>query len=157
MKLPRSLVKLFLFLTLLAATVACASGAPPPPPQDRFAAQDEILEAVFRYQFQHNASALQSKADRYCLTLPQDKNPGEDFLHRFNGNQPPAVSADECNRKKGNDLFFRIQNLDWRSDQEVWVRGGYWEGNLSSSVELYQVVRKDGKWTVAGSRMEAIS
>jgi hypothetical protein len=144
-------------LWLMLMVGACASGAPAPSAQDRFAAQDEILEAVFRYQFQHNASALQSKADRYCLTLPQDKNPGEDFLHRFNGNQPPAVSADECNRKKGNDLFFRIQNLDWRSDEEVWVRGGYWEGNLSSSVELYQVVRKNGRWTVAGSRMEAIS
>lgn len=144
-------------LCLMLLVGACASGAPAPSAQDRFAAQDEILEAVFRYQFQHNASALQSKADRYCLTLPQDKNPGEEFLRRFDGNQPPVVSADECNRKKGSDLFFRIQNLDWRSDQEVWVRGGYWEGNLSSSLELYQVVRKNGKWTVAGSRMEAIS
>lgn len=144
-----------LCLTLMAG--ACASGAPPPPAQDRFAAQDEILEAVFRYQFQHNASAIQSKADRYCLTLPQDKNPGEEFLRRFAGNQPPVASADECNRKRGQDLFFRIQSLDWRSDEEVWVRGGYWEGNLSSSIEMYRVLRKNGNWIVEGSRMEAIS
>jgi hypothetical protein len=150
-------VKRIAILCLMLFVGACASGAPPPPAQDRFAAQDEILEAVFRYQFQHNASSLQSKADRYCLTLPQDQNPGEEFLHRFAGSQPPVVSAGECNRKRGRDLFFRVQNLDWRSDQEVWVRGGYWEGNLSSSVEMYQVLRKNGKWTVAGSRMEAIS
>jgi len=144
-------------LLLMLMVGACASGAPPPPVQDRFAAQDEILEAVFRYQFQHNASGLQSKADRYCLTLPQDTNPGADFLHRFADVQPSVVDADQCRKKAGRDLFFRVQNLDWRSDQEVWVRGGYWEGNLSSSVEIYQVLRKNGRWTVAGSRTEAIS
>jgi len=144
-------------LLLMLATAACASAAPAPPVQDRFAAQDEILEAVFRYQFQHNASGIQSKADRYCLTLPEDKNPGEDFLHRFAGNQPPVVSADQCSKKGGRDLFFRVQSLDWRSDEEVWVRGGYWEGNLSSSIEMYRVLRKNGRWIVEGSRMEAIS
>jgi hypothetical protein len=150
-------MKSIAILSLMVMVGACASGAPPPPPQDRFAAQDEILEAVFRYQFQHNASAIQGKADRYCLTLPQDKNPSEEFLRRFAEVQPSVVSADQCRKKAGRDLFFRVQNLDWRSDEEVWVRGGYWEGNLSSSLELYRVLRKNGRWIVEGSRMEAIS
>jgi hypothetical protein len=144
-------------LSLLLIVGACASGAPPPPAQDRVAAQDEILEAVYRYQFQHNASAIQGKADRYCLTLPQDTNPSEEFLRRFAEIQPPVVDADQCRKKAGRDLFFRVQSLDWRSDEEVWVRGGYWEGNLSSSVEMYRVLRKNGRWIVEGSRMEAIS
>lgn len=151
------LLKTFCSLLLFVSLTACASGAPPPSPENRFAAQDDILEAVFRYQFQHNASGIQGKANRYCLTLPEDRAPGEELLRRFQGNQPPVASAEQCNRKAGKDLFFRVQNLDWRSDGEVWVRGGYWEGNLSSSVELYRVLRKDGRWTVEGARMEAIS
>jgi hypothetical protein len=86
-----------------------------------------------------------------------EASPDADFLRRFEGNKPPVAAADQCERKTGRNLFFRIQNLDWRSDDEVWVRGGYFEGNLSSSIESYRVIRKDGKWVVAGARMEAIS
>jgi len=60
-------------------------------------------------------------------------------------------------RKSGKNLFFRVQKVDWRKDGEVWVRGGYYEGNLSSSIELFQVVNENGKWVVKGARMEAIS
>jgi hypothetical protein len=145
------------FLVLLFAVSACAASAPPPSEQDRLAAETDIAEAVFRYQFEHNASAIQQKADHYCLSLPGERSPDAAFLHRFDGNKPPVSTADECERKSGHDLFFRVQRFDWRSDGEVWVRGGYWEGNLSASVESYRVRRKNGKWVVDGARMEAIS
>lgn len=143
-------------LLLLAA--ACAASAPPPSPgPGRSAAETDIAEAVFRYQFEHNASAIQQKADHYCLSFPGDRPPGADFLQRFQGNRPPVLSAGECERKTGHDLFFRVQRYDWRSDSEVWVSGGFWEANLSSSVESYRVRLKNGKWVVDGARMEAIS
>lgn len=150
-------MKTVLALTFALILSACASAGPALSSADQAAAQPEIYEAVFRYQFEHNASGVQKGAERYCLSLPGETMPDAAFLNRFEGNRPPVVAADQCQRKTGKDLFFRVQNLDWRSDSEVWVRGGYFEGNLSSSIESFRVIRKDGKWVVAGSRMEAIS
>ncbi len=147
-------------LPLFVAIMGCAAGstpvAQPTTSQSNAAAEVDIAEAVFRYQFDHNASAIQKRAEKYCLSLPDEKMPSAELLRRFEGNRPPVAAADQCGRS-GKNLFFRVQKFDWRKDDEVWVRGGYWEGNLSSSIELYQVVRKDGKWVVKGARMEAIS
>jgi len=154
----------FLVLSLLFLSIACAQNSPPsdPPPGSatsvsRTAAEPEIYEAVFRYQFDHNASAIQKRAEKYCLSLPGERTPDAQFLQRFGDHHPPVVAADQCERKGGQSLFFRIQRLDWHKDNEVWVRGGYWEGNLSSSIELYRVLHENGKWVVKGARMEAIS
>lgn len=145
------------FLSLALTSMSCASAGLAPSSEAQSAATSDIAEAVFRYQFRHNASSLQEKADRYCLSLPGEQSPDTAFLQRFERNTPPVVGVDECRRKSGKNLLFRIQKLDWRSDDEVWVSGGYWEGNLSSSGESYRVRRKDGKWVVDGARMETIS
>jgi len=153
------LVLVVLFVLLTAAD--CAAGPAPTANNSaspsRAAAEDDIAEAVFRYEFDHNASRLQKHAEKYCLSLPGEKMPSAEFLQRFGGNQPPVAAADQCERKAGRNLFFRVLKLDWRKDNEVWVRGGYWEGNLSSSIELFRVVDEHGKWIVKGARMEAIS
>ncbi|HYX23433.1 MAG TPA: hypothetical protein VFC23_04710 [Thermoanaerobaculia bacterium] len=154
-----------LALVLAISGFACAqSSAPPegkPTPAasapSHAAAEPEICEAVFRYQFDHNASGMQKRAEKFCLELPGERSPDAAFLHRFEGNQPPVLSADQCERKAGKSLYFRIMKLQWIKDSEVWVRGGYWEGNLSSSIESYRVVFENGKWAVKGARMHAIS
>ncbi len=159
----RSLVILLSLSILASMSSACAQissdpssqGSPSSP--SRAAAEEDIAEAVFRQQFEHNASGLQKTAEKYCLSLPGDRSPSADFLKRFEGTRPPVVAASQCDRKAGTHLFFRINNINWREDGEVWVRGGYYEGNLSSSLELFQVVQKNGKWIVKGQRMEAIS
>ncbi|MBW8879400.1 MAG: hypothetical protein JF614_31080 [Acidobacteria bacterium] len=151
-------------LLLLALSVP-VSGCASSPAADRPsaaapshpAAEPEIFEAVFRYQFDHNASGIQKKAEKFCLELPGERSPDAVFLRRFEGNQPPVLSAEQCERKSGKSLYFRIAKLQWIKDDEVWVRGGYWEGNLSSSLESYRVVFENGKWVVKGERMHAIS
>lgn len=139
--------------SLSSGSNAPTSGAAP----SHAAAEPEIFEAVFRYQFDHNASGMQKQAERYCLYLPGEKSPDAAFLQRFAGNQPPVVAANQCEGRSGKNLFFRINRLQWHRDNEVWVRGGYFEGNLSSSIESYRVLFKNGKWVVEGARMEAIS
>ncbi|HEX6902356.1 MAG TPA: hypothetical protein VF789_21740 [Thermoanaerobaculia bacterium] len=149
------LLSLVLFSTACAHSPAPATSAGSSP--TRAADEQDVAEAVFRYQFDHNASGIQNKAARYCLSLPGDRSPNEAFIQRFAGNQPPVASADECERVGGKNLYFRIQKYDWRKDSEVWVRGGYSEGRFSSSVEAFRVVRRNGRWVVTGARMEAIS
>jgi membrane-bound lytic murein transglycosylase len=152
-------------LALLATLGGCAANANATDPAasdstvsaSHAAAEDQIAEAVFRYLFEHNASGMQKAAEKYCLSLPGEKMPDAAFLQRFEGNKPPVLAADQCDRKSGKNLFFRVQKFDWRKDGEVWVRGGYYEGNLSSSIELFQVVNENDKWIVKGARMEAIS
>ena len=163
MRSSGSVLVLFVLVVfaVLFATTGCAATAAPADnnqaPPDRTASTNDIAEAVFRYQFDHNASAIQKGAEKYCLSLPGEKMPTAEFLKRFEGNRPPVLAADQCERKSGRSLFFRVQKLDWRKDNEVWVRGGYWEGNLSSSIEMFRVLNENGKWVVKGARMEAIS
>ncbi|HEX4495066.1 MAG TPA: hypothetical protein VIE43_05290 [Thermoanaerobaculia bacterium] len=140
---------------LLLIASACAS-APPPSPEAQAAAEGDITEAVFRYQFQHNASTLQQSAERYCLTLTDERNPDAAFLRRFEAVRPQVVAAMTCAKGSSGDLFFRVQKLDWQSDAEVWARGGYSEGTVSSITETYLVHRKDGRWTVDGSRRDTL-
>jgi hypothetical protein len=165
MNLLRSLRRLatgLLFLALLVPAVSCASNSPATSSPavaapSHATAEPEIFEAVFRYQFDHNASGIQKKAEKYCLELPGERSPDAAFLQRFAGHQPPVVATDQCERRSGKNLIFRVIKLDWHKDNEVWVRGGYYEGNLSSSIESYRVQLKDDKWVVTGARMEAIS
>jgi predicted small lipoprotein YifL len=144
-------------LALLLALTACASGGPPPSPEAQAAAESDVAEAVFRYQFQHNAASIRETAERYCLALSDERNPDPAFLHRFDAVQPQVVAARKCDRKAAKDLFFRVQQFDWQGSEEVWVRGGYSEGSLKSVAESYRVRRKDGRWTVDGSRREGNS
>jgi hypothetical protein len=148
-----SLLLLLSLLSSCAHSPAPAAGSSP----TRAADEQDIAEAVFRYQFDHNASSIQNKAARYCLSFPGDRSPGEAFIQRFAGNQPPVASAEECERVGGKNLYFRVQRYDWRKDDEVWVRGGYSEGRCSSSAEAFRVVRQNGRWVVKGARREAIS
>lgn len=152
MKTLICLILLSLLSSSCAHSPAPASSAASSP--TRAADEQDIAEAVFRYQFDHNASGIQNKAARYCLSLPGDRSPGEAFIQRFAGNQPPVAAADECERVGGKNLYFRVQRYDWRKDNEVWVRGGYSEGRFSSSVEAFRVERRNSRWGVTGARRE---
>jgi hypothetical protein len=143
-------------LILLLGVTACASSGPPPSPEAQAHAEGDIAEAVFRYQFEHNASTLRQGAERYCLSLPDERNPDAAFLQRFEAVRPPVVAAGQCAKKASGDLFFRVQKLEWQRDDEIWVRGGYSEGAVSAITETYLVHRKDGRWTVDGSRRETV-
>lgn len=156
----RSLRLLSILILLLGACSQAPSGPSPSPssvpPPPRSEAEPDILEAAFRYQFEHNESALRQNARRYCLTLGR-KEPSAEFLRRFRENQPPVVAAGGCDRGSGKDLFFRAEIVEWENDSTAIVKGGYYEGNLSSSQEELRVVWEDGQWVVKDKRLEMIS
>jgi hypothetical protein len=149
--------RIVILLLLIFASACAQNSGPVPSPEAQAAAESDVAEAVFRYQFQHNAATIRDTAERYCLALSDERNPDPAFLHRFEAVHPQVMAAGQCARKAAKDLFFRVQQFDWQGSEEVWVRGGYSEGSLKSVGESYRVRRKDGRWTVDGSRREGNS
>ncbi len=121
---------------------------------DRSAELDNVFEALFRHQFQHNASGDQQEAAAYFLSI-KNSDPSPEFMKRFCGHTPPVTNGSEFQTGKG--LNFRIDSWQWKSDNEIELTGGYYEAGTSSSGNRYVLARKDGQWVVESDEMEWIS
>ncbi len=127
--------------------------------------EDDIREAVFRYQFSHNASAQKQNAKVYFLSLGKGKAPNNLFMLRFKDHKPPVRQVSFLASNKGmkgkepgnQGLIFYVTKIEQISEDEVEVSGGYYEGALSSSGNIYRVKRTDNKWIVIEDRMIYIS
>ena len=117
----------------------------------------DVAEAVFRYQFDHNASGRQRNADYFFLTLAEG-DPPQELLERFATEKPPVLpkslsiySHREGHKHwelEGRGLGFRISSIKWLDANTAEVKGGYLEGGTSASGNVYRVERRDGKWSV---------
>lgn len=156
---------------VLALAMGCGANPPsvtPPPanapdkspsvltePVDRETEILQVFETLFRHQFQRNASAVQQNAKGYFLTIDQ-QDPTPEFLTRFAGHVPPVRKGSEFAVEQ-EGVLFRVGAVKWIDDSTVEVHGGYYEGELSSSKNVYRLVRKDGKWVVERDQMLSIS
>ncbi len=134
--------------------------------QTRALAEDDIREAVFCYQFEHNASAIQQKADYYFLALGDGQDPSPELMARFKGHSPPVLpgslainSPDGVTHKSlgGKGLFFNVDDIHWTSENAAKVTGGYFEAGLSASGNTYRVKRRNGEWVVTKDTMNWIA
>jgi hypothetical protein len=61
---------------------------------------DDVREAVFRYQFEHNGSGLQQRAAAYYLQIEtgdrKETDPSDAFMKRFARNNPPVHKRSEA-------------------------------------------------------------
>ena len=58
---------------------------------------DDIREAVFRWQFDHNAFGMQKKAQAYFLEVGEKGgDQADDFLKRFTDHKPPVRKVSAC-------------------------------------------------------------
>ena len=142
-------------LTLIAlsllATDCASKPAKGPQPSPRDAAVGDVLEAVFRYQIDHNPPA-----GRYCLDLA-GTSPDAPFLRRFESNQPPVLSLDQCkSQPEQKSLYLRLTKIQWVVDDEAWVRGAVSDGSPTSPIVAYRVVRKKGTWTVEAAKTHGL-
>ena len=136
----------------------------PPKVLDRENQEADIAEAVFRYQFLHNASGRQQHAAVYFLSL-RYRNPSQEFMQRFASSTPRVSTVSECTedddiRDLHTDepgILFRITDIKWITPTQVEVSGGYNEGRLSSSGDTYYVEKRDGIWMVTRGEMHWIS
>lgn len=136
-----------LLFALASGTIGCS-------PVDRKAELHDALEAVFRYQFKNNSSAVQQNAKAYFLSI-ENKDPSQEFLSRFANHSPPVRKGSGF--AIGDGLEFRIGSWKWVSRNKLEVAGGYYEHGESSSGNRYTVVRKDDQWVVEKDVMGAVS
>jgi len=134
--------------------------------KSRSAIEDDIREAVFRYQFLHNASGQQQHAKVYFLSLSEGKDPNDKFVERFRGQTPPVKKGSQATTQPGvvkdkttgeEGIIFRVTRIKWINGSDVVVEGGYYEGNLSSSGNIYRVKLTRKRWVVKSDRMLYIS
>ncbi len=114
----------------------------------------DICEALFRYQFINNASGAQQKADAYFLSI-YEADPPRDLIARFENNVPPVKSGFEF--RIGDGIKFEIRSFTRLDENNIKIKGGYYEGGLSSSCNTYRLRRIEGVWMVISDRMEWIS
>jgi hypothetical protein len=149
-------------ILLLIALAAVAAGTDKP----REGQESDIREAVFRWQFDHDA-ATQQKA--YFIQVGEKgEDPPEDLMKRFTGNKPPVRKGSQCTILKGNGLvvakdtgepgrLFRVETIGWKSDTEVEVRGGYYQSSRGASGNIYTVKKEKGRWRVTNDKVVCTS
>jgi hypothetical protein len=140
-------------MVALAITSGCAAKQPVA------SVDDDVREAIFRYQFQHNHSGIQQQAAVYCLSVSEKTtDPTDTFTKRFEGNTPPVKKVSECSASAdkgvsdkatgGHGLIFRIGTITLHGTTEATAEGGYYEGGDSASGNVYQVRRQGSEWVV---------
>ncbi len=135
---------------------------------------DDLLEAVFRYQFENNHSGQQQDAKVCCLSIRingeitgREADPTAEFLKRFEGYSTPVVKASTCTRDvregvKHKDtgargLILRVSGVRWKDEKNVEVEGGYYEAGLSSSGNTYRLEKQGDSWVVTEDVLNWIS
>ena len=139
----------------------------------RQAQNDDIREAVFRYQIDNARPSQKEKAEVYFLAVAGTENddpptflplplgderhdPSDELMHRLNPNKPPllrnsALRTRDNNPKRG--LRFRVTTIKWISAEEVEVKGGhddYW----STEWKTFTVRKENGKWKVTKAELK---
>lgn len=125
--------------------------------------EDDIREAVFRYQMRHNLSSGEQQV--YYLSagaLGCDRSPSNALLRRF-GKQKPAVrpvwqcsaGADGVRDKRTGEtgVILYAGPVKWLSSHEVEVKSGYFEHGLSASDNVYRVAKRKGRWIVIRDKL----
>jgi len=158
--------------TLGAAPTSDAAPPVPKPLISESVYDDDVLEAVFRYQFTHDSFGLQGRARVFFLSV-YDKDPSNNLIDRFQGHQPPVKRVSDCEvstKARGSSaiwvvdsntrepgLIYRVERITWVSDEEAEVTGGYYAGGRAASGDLYRVVREGEAWVVKKDTLQWVS
>lgn len=155
-----------LLRALVIGLVICGCTSKPTTAQP-LSEEDQIREAVFRYQFEFNASGQGQSANAYYLRLEDDQDPTLRLLQRFDGHQPPVKPASRSTLEAGTalvvdsqsglpGLIFWIADIRWLDDDNIEVDGGYDEASESASGSVYYLQKAGGLWKVRDEKMQWI-
>ena len=131
-------------------------------PTSKTQAEDDIREAVFRYQFAHDATQQKPITKIYFISIENNKDPDDRFLKRFAGSTPIVKQVSQAGySKNGIDsiidktsgeagIIFSVGIVNWINENEVEVKGSYYVANLFAGGCNYRIVRTDNVWIVKG-------
>jgi hypothetical protein len=154
-------------LVMVASVHPSAVAAPPSTqplsttqPSLRPADHLDVLEAVARYQLSDHVSA-----DEPCfLSLDAKADPPPSLLARLSNVLPASMGAIDENRdafrhkqdgRRGTLLI--IGSVAWLGDDVAEVKAGWYYGPVGGGSETFRVERRNGKWSVAERKIDAIS
>ena len=132
--------------------------------KNRHAAEADVWEAVFRYQFEYNTAHSGGYHHTYFLSIRNGEDPDLDFMERFRRHVPRVEPVSEStksgsryahviHRESGRTgIIFWAASVEWVTDHIAEVEGGYHEAALSASGDTYRVERR-GRWFVTGHVM----
>ena len=122
----------------------------------RTKAEDDIREAVFRYQM------VKTKASVYFLSVGvgKDKDPSAVFMKRFSGCgcKPPVkpYSQSKLDTSRGvrdrktdvRGVVLRSETIKWLNKTTVELTGGYFWNVRAGSGWTFKVELRNGRWRV---------
>jgi len=142
-------------LLLLVTVTACFAVQK----SSRAKAEDDIRDAVFRYQIHHY------KADVYFLAI-SDRDPSSSFMTRFKGCKPPVKKQSESKLDPGRGIKDRrtgargvvlhSEAVKWLNKNTVEVTGDYFQNMRAGSGWIFRVALKNGRWVVTEAKCKAI-
>ncbi len=153
----------FLFLALITLAGALWLPSESRAQGSRAAQEDDIREAVVRYQI----AKWDLRAEVFFLEI-QFKDP-TDLLRRFADN-PKPVRKKSLSRKQKDivgwvvekktkkvGVIFDQEKIKWNSESIVEVEGGYYCVSLCMAGGIYHVERKADRWVVTEFKVSSIS
>ena len=127
----------------------------------RNADQDDICEAVFRYEILNKPWGPGARATVFFLSVTEGRNPTDEFMSRLRGDfrvrkisqavQSPYEGVRHVkSRERG--VIIGVGRITWISADEVMVDGGYYYDGHNSAGSVYRVCRERGSWVVKEKR-----
>jgi hypothetical protein len=148
------LVAMFSFSGCLRGKIAADTAA-------RAGQEDDIREAIFRYEMKDRASII-------FLDI-NNQDPSDSFMSRFSDVKLPIKKMSAIapakkplqrwihDRETGKPgVALSVGKIAWTSDHEVIVAGGYFCGSLCAGGDFYVTIR-DGRWVVEKFDLKVVS
>jgi hypothetical protein len=157
-----------LMISLLISNIAFAQGYwgfVPDSCQIEISKSDscQIEIATFNAIFKENASMIKDNATYYYIAIEDSTDVTLSIvLDAFKDNHPIVKSSKEYEKLNAEDrykidvLFFYIYDIK-ASKRKALVECGYYEGNLSSSINHVLLIKRFGKWRVKKNAIILIS
>lgn len=160
----RNLVSIVGVLLAMFSFSGCFRGQIGADAAARAAQEDDIREAIFRYEMKDHRSP-----DVVFLSI-NNQEPSEAFMRRFSdvklavkkwsaiapAKGPPQRWIND--RETGNPgVAISVGKITWTSDHGVIVAGGYYCGSLCAGGGDFYVTLKDGRWVVEKFDIKVIS
>lgn len=141
---------------LLAALAGCMASSLPGPPPAEYAMSNEasVFTAVFDYMFTHHRGTTKQYFPAYFVTL-RGKDPGKDFMERWNRHDPPVLPGSKFQPGKG--LWLRIKSVKWINKNKAEVFANMYQSDLNNWGRFYRVQKEWlGTWVVVPFNLEVM-